>query len=150
MPRVRLLLAAMILCGLCVSCRDSKQSAPLVIHVWRDPSATFAEKLRRVDLQFAMTKSHVNSGVGVMAATNESGFQKLLETLGKYPPEILILESEADLPKDAAISHQLGQPQFVCGHHPAFIPISISGDLRKASEIYLHFVAAHCDVDKSK
>ena len=148
MLRARMLFATSVL--LCASCRNSEQPLPLVVHVWRDPSASFAERLRRVDYQFALTKPHVNRSEGVIVATNESGFQLLLERVGKYPPEVLILESETDLPKDAAIRQQLGKPQLVCGPHPAFIPDSISGDLREASEMYLHFVAAHCNVDEAK
>ena len=56
--------------------------------------------------------------------------------VGKYGPEILVLESETDVP--ATIKQQLGKPQFVCGSHPAFIPTPVSGDLREASEmVYL-------------
>ena len=100
--------------------------------------------MRRVDLQFALTKPHLTNGVGVMVATNESGFSMLMGRLGKFFPDILILGSEADLPKDAVIHDQLGKPQFVCGSHPAFIPISVAGELREASQMYLSYVADHC------
>jgi hypothetical protein len=126
MLRARLRLAVIFL--LCASCRTSKQPVPLVVHVWRDPSATFAYKLMGVDLQFTSTKPHLKSGTGIIVGTTASGFQGLLEKMirdgvDKYRPEILILESEADVP--AGIRQQLGSPQSICGPHPAFIPTPV-------------------------
>lgn len=71
------------------------------------------------------------------------------EGVDKYGPEVLILESKTDVPKDATIRQQLGKPELVCGPHPAFIPVSVSGDLREASEMYLHFVVARCDTSNT-
>jgi len=89
-----------------------------------------------------------------MVANTEGGFQMLLERMiregvDKYGPEVLILESETNVPQDAAIRQQLGTPQLVCGSHPAFIPVPVSGEPREASEMYLHYVVAHCDISNT-
>jgi hypothetical protein len=149
MLRVHLLLAAVILLGAGTCCKHSESSAPLVVHVLRDPSATFAGKLRRADLQFALTTPHLDSGKGVMIATNEGkSFAMLLQRFTDSPWDILILDSQADLQEDPAIRNQLTKAEVVCGQHPAFISTSVSAEVRQASELYLRFLASHCIADK--
>ena len=146
MLRVHLLLAAVVFC---TSCRRSEPPAPLVVHVLRDPSASFAGKLRNADLQFGLTKPHLKSGKGIMVATNEGdSFPKLLRRFAESTPDLLILDSKADVPDDPGVRNQVGKAELVCGQHPAFIPTSVSGELREASEMYLQFLASHCDVEK--
>jgi hypothetical protein len=41
---------------------------------------------------------------------------------------------------------RLSKAELVCGQHPAFVPTSASGELREASQMYLRFLASHCDV----
>ena len=109
-------------------------------------SAPFAKKLRQSDLQFALTKPHLVSGKGLMVATNEgNSFAMLLKRFSDSAPEMLILDSKTDVPEEPAIHNQLGNAELVCGHHPAFIPTSVSGELRQASEMYLRFLVSHCD-----
>ena len=147
MLRVHLFLAAVILLGAGTCCKHSEPSAPLVVHVLRDPSATFAGKLRQADLQFALTKPHLDSGKEVMVATNEGkSFAVLLQQFTESGFEVLILDSQAGLPENPAIRDRLGKAELVCGQHPAFVPTSVSGELREASQVYLRFLASHCDV----
>jgi len=148
MLRVHLLLAVVVLC---TSCRHSEPSAPLVVHVLRDPSASFAHKLRQTDLQFALTKPHLISGKAVLVATNEGdSFPKLLRQFTESTPDLLIVDSEADIPGDLTVRGQLGTAELVCGQHPAFIPASVSGELREASQMYLRFLSSHCGEDNQR
>jgi hypothetical protein len=83
-----------------------------------------------------------------MVATNEGdSFPKLLRRFSEFTPDLLILYSQADVPDDPATRDQLGRAESVCGQHPAFIPASVSGELREASQMYLRFVASHCGED---
>src|SRR6266478_8526603 len=81
MPRLHLFLAVfLILASASTSCKHPESFNPLVVHVLRDPSTRFAGKLRQADLQFALTKPHLDSGRGMMVATNEgSSFAMLLQ-----------------------------------------------------------------------
>jgi hypothetical protein len=76
----------------------------------RDPASSFARKLRQADLQFKLTKPHLKNGKGVMVATKEgNSFQMLLRQFTESPPDLLILDSQAGLPNDAAIRKQVGK-----------------------------------------
>jgi hypothetical protein len=97
MLRAHLLLAGVILLGAGTCCKHSESSAPLVVHVLRDPSATFAGKLRQADFQFALTRPHLDSGKGVMVATNEGkSFAALLQQVAGSGFDVLILDSQAE------------------------------------------------------
>jgi hypothetical protein len=83
-----------------------------------------------------------------MVATNEGkGFAMLLQRFTDSPWDILILDSQADLPENPAIRKQLERAELVCGQHPAFISTSVSAEVRQASELYLRFLASHCIAD---
>jgi len=89
MLRVHLLLPAVVLC---TSCRRSEPPVPLIVHVLRDPSASFAGKLRNADLQFGLMKPHLKSGKGIMVATDEGdSFPKLLRRFAESTPICLSL-----------------------------------------------------------
>jgi hypothetical protein len=118
---------------------------PLIVHVLRDPSASFARTLRNADLQFGLTKPHLKSGKGIMVATNEGdSFPKLLRRFADSTPDLLILDSQADVPDDPRVRNQVGKAELVCGQHPAFIPTSVSGEEREAAEMYLRFLVSRC------
>jgi hypothetical protein len=119
--------------------------------VLREPSAAFAGNLRHTDLQFALTKPHLDSSKPVMVATNEgNSYAMLLQRFPESTPDVLILDSQADMPDNPAIRNHLGKAELVCGQHPAFIPISVSGEQREASQMYLRFLASHCDAAVSR
>ncbi len=149
MQRTNLLVAVLILFGFGVCCRRSAPASPLVIHMLRDASAPFADKLRQADLQFGLTRPQLKSGKGVMVATNEgNSFAMLFKRFNDSPPELLILNSQADMPTDPNLRSQLGQPELVCGQHPAFIPTSVSGEPREAAQMYLQFLSSHCEAGR--
>jgi hypothetical protein len=146
MLRAHLLFGAVILLGAGTCCRRSELTSPLVIHVWRDASAPFASKLRQANLQFALSQPHLKSGKGVMVATNEgNSFPMLLKRFSQSAPELLILNSQTDMPEEPAMGSQLGKAELVCGRYPAFIPASASGEEREAVQTYLTFLISHCD-----
>ena len=63
MRRILIKLMVLILGG-CVSCQQSKAPPIVVVHVLRDPSSQFAERMRRADLQFGLAGPHLRSGAG--------------------------------------------------------------------------------------
>jgi hypothetical protein len=145
MHRLAAVLAATILVIGMSSCKH-EQASPVVVHVWRDINATFAARLRNADLQFARTKPRLGDGRPILVATNEGdSFALLFHKLSSsYYPELLILDSEADIPIDAAVRKQLGNQRPVCGTHPAFIPAGVETQPREAAESYLRFLSEHC------
>jgi hypothetical protein len=83
----------------------------------------------------------------VMVATNEgNSFAMLLKRFSEVVPELLILDSQTAVPEEPAVRNQLGKAELVCGQHPAFIPTSVSGESREASQKYLRFLVSHCEV----
>jgi len=121
------------------------------VHVFRDIHASFVNELKLADLQFSLTKPRTKSGKLVMVATNEgTSFQFLLTQFNQSAPEVVIFDSQADIPFDAAIRGQLAKPELVCGPHPSFIPTSISGEEREAAEMYVRFLLSHCGASVTK
>jgi hypothetical protein len=140
----RLLLLPILLTIAATSCRHRDSSTPVVVHVLRDTSASFVKSLREADLQFTAIPRYLGDRQ-IVIATNEGNSFPLL--LGRFPertPDLLILESEADLSPNPSVKSQLGKPVQVCGQFPAFVPTPISGDQRDAAEMYLQFLASHC------
>ena len=146
MQQLRSILVFLLL-STCTSCKHRELSPPIMVHVLRDPSMSFAAHLREADLQFALTKPHLSNGKGVLIATNEgSSFPKLLQSLADTPQDLLILNSQSDLQESAAaIRDRLGKPQLVCGGKTAYIPDWVSGEEREAADMYLRFLEDHCD-----
>jgi hypothetical protein len=123
----------------------------VTIHVFRDIHASFVEELKRADLQFSTTQPRVKSGKAVMVAMNEgTSFQFLLTKFRESKPDVVIFDSQADIPFDNAVRSELAKSEFVCGQHPSFIPTSISGEEREAAEMYVHFLASQCVASVTK
>lgn len=145
MLRLHVLGITLALLGFGASCKRSQLTPPVVIHVWRDSSASFADNLKRADLQFGSIGPELKNGKPVMVATNEGdSFAMLLKQFAESTPELLILESENDMPSDPDVRDQLREGTPVCGPHPAFIPSSVSGDRREAAQMYVEFLRSHC------
>ncbi len=145
MPRQGFSLVISFLLLAALSCERSKSPAPVVVHVLRDSSAAFAKDLRLADYQFGLTNPHLNNGRVVMIATNEGdSYAMLLRQFAGSTPDLLILDSQSDLPIDLAIRKQLGTAVLVCGQHPAFIAASVSGEQREGAQEYLQFLVSHC------
>jgi hypothetical protein len=143
MPRLTIFVAVALLLGVSMSC--SQSDAPVVIHVFRDIHASFVEELKRADLQFGTTQRRVKSGKPVIVATNEgTSFQFLLTQFEESVPEVVIFDSQANIPFDPAVRSRLAKAELVCGQHPSFIPTSISGEKREAAEMYVRFLVSQC------
>ena len=128
------------------ACHRRQAESPIIVHVIRDPSGPFVGQLRRATNKFDITKPRLNNGKGIMIATNEGdSFAQLLEQLTEAQPEVLLLDSEADIPGGKAVRSQLGQPSVVCGGHPAYIPAWVPNEKREAAEMYLRFLTHSCD-----
>src|ERR1700686_266834 len=114
MPRLTIFIAAALLLGVSMSCPRS--DAPVVIHVFRDIHASFVEELKRADLQFGTTQPRVKSGKPVIVATNEgTSFQFLLTQFNESVPDVVIFDSQANIPFDSAVRSQLAKAELVCG-----------------------------------
>lgn len=101
----------------------------------------------RADLQFGLTKPHLRNGKGVMTATltwSRLTFTQLLGQLDQSQPDLLVLDTEADIP-DGAIKQKVGNPTRVCGGHPAYIADWVTGEQREAATMYLDFLTTHCE-----
>ena len=145
------LLVACLAVTACISCNRGASSRMVVIHVLRDPAAQFAERLRRADSEFALTKPRLANGKAVIVATNEGGsFPQLLNRLDDMPPSLLILDSESNPPSDAADRVKFGKAESVCGGKQAYVPIRVSGEEREAVEMYLVFLKMHCGRDSTQ
>jgi hypothetical protein len=118
----------LLMFGACISCHEAR-SEPVIVHVIRDPSGQLAQQLRQASYKFELTKPRLSDRKAVMIATNEGdSFPKLLQQLPEAQPELLILNSEADLPGNTTVRNQLGKPEAVCGGRPAYIPAWASGE----------------------
>jgi len=130
----------------CSSCRRNESASVLLVQVLRDPHSQFAATLRQQTDQFTASKPHV-AGKNVLIATNEGGpsfAAELPHLLAKTKPEILILNSESDLPNDAGLRDELGKSELVCGRKLAYIPSWVGGPKREAAEMYIRFLKQHC------
>jgi hypothetical protein len=149
MMRFHLLFGVSLILGMTTAC-EREDAPPIIVHVLRDPSASFAKSLRQTDFQFGLTKPRLKSGKWVMVATNEgNSYPTLVRRLADTQQDLLILNSPSDLPDTPAVRGHVGKPQFVCGGTPAYIPDWISGESREAAEMYLKYLAAHCEGRKS-
>ena len=149
MSRLNILIAAVLLLGASTSCTHSEP--PVVIRVFRDINASFVKELKRADLQFSTTQPRVKSGKPVIVATNEgTSFQFLLTQFRESTPDVVIFDSQANIPFDTAVRSQLAKSELVCGQHPSFIPTSISGEEREAAEMYVRFLVSQCAASVTK
>jgi hypothetical protein len=131
--------------SLFLGCEERSHPTPVVVHVLRDASASFAKNLRQADLEFGSSKARLSSGRWMMIATNEGdSYPALVKRLAPTTEDLVVLNSLSDLPDVAAVKDHVGRPQFICGGAPAYIPDWVSGEQREATEIYLRFLLVHC------
>jgi hypothetical protein len=67
-----------------------------------------------------------------------------LQRLQELNPQVVILDSEADLAADAPIRAHLGDPEPVCGAFPAYLPDWSAPAERDAALLYLQFLRDRC------
>jgi len=123
-------------------CKRSSAPDCVVVHVLRDPAASFVPDLRRADLNFNATTHFTRTGKRIVIGTLEGGYSGVLQRLSKSPWDLVIFDSAAKTPD--GLRNQLGPETQVCGHHPAFVPNTTVGEQRDATEMYLRFIAAEC------
>jgi hypothetical protein len=81
-----------------------------------------------------------------MIATNEgNSYPMLVRRLADTPEDLLILNSQLDLPETAIVRDHIGKPQLICGRQLSYIPDWVSGEVREAAEMYLRFLVVHCE-----
>jgi len=143
---MRLYFLVFLLLSTSLACEKREHPAPLIVHVLRDPSASFAKNLRLADLQFGLSKARVKSGRWVMVATNEgNSYPTLMRQLADTPWDLLILNLPSDLPDSPVVRDHVRGPHLICGGAPAYIPDWVKGEQREAAEMYLHFLVLHCE-----
>jgi hypothetical protein len=135
-----LTIALIISSGLMLSCKHTEGEPPIIVHVVRDPSARFADQLRRATRWFDAKHVRLGNGKDIIIATNEGGsFSELLSRVPDMKPDVVILSS------DGAAEHEYGsQAVIVCGEQRAYIPAWVSGAQRAASQEYVTFLSANC------
>ncbi len=67
-----------------------------------------------------------------------------LQRLPELNTQIVILDSEADLPADAPVRSHLGDPEPVCGSFPAYLPDWSPPAAHDAALLYLQFLRERC------
>ncbi len=140
-----LILAILLELISCMSCNRQQLQNPVVVHVVRDPSSLLAQKLRQATYEFDLRRPHLSDGRGVMIATNEGdSYPKLLRQLADMPPEVLIVDSQQDLPINSTEKQKLGNSRSVCGSGSAYVLASVSEVEREAANMYVDFLATHC------
>lgn len=121
-----------------------KPQPPVIVHVLRDPSATFAEALRQADTQFALTRPRLQNGKPILVATNEGdSYHLLLQRTKEMPPTMLIASPQPGLPNEVLSQAHLATQRSVCGAQ-AYVFDSASGEEQQAANLYLHFLEIHC------
>src|SRR5580704_3997244 len=110
MMRVYFLLGVLLVLSMSLACKEREYAGPLIVHVLRAPSASFAKDLRRADLQFGLSRAHVHSGEWIMIATNEgNSYPMLVSRLADSPWDLLILNSPSDLPESGVVRDRIGR-----------------------------------------
>jgi hypothetical protein len=130
-----------------VSChkRKNPQDEPLAVRVYRDPANSSSVLLVSATKQFVSSHPHASNGRKLMISLSASpSYQADLQSLEAIRPQIVILNAEADLLPDAAVRAHLGDPEPVCGSHPAYLPDWSSTDERDAALMFLQFLRDHC------
>ncbi|MGA8271096.1 MAG: hypothetical protein WB919_06005 [Candidatus Sulfotelmatobacter sp.] len=148
MIRKSLLLSAVSALVMFCSCRRSEVASPVIVQVRHDLSGPTAKSLGSTDLQFNVTNPHLENGKVVMIATERVG-QYRLWRLAESGEDLLILNSQKDIPNTELVRNHLGKQQLVCGEALSFIPDWVSGEERQATEMYLRFLVAYCESDSS-
>jgi hypothetical protein len=147
--RIKFFLAVVACCA-GLSCRKRESQTPIIVHVIRDPSGAMGPPIDMAMRRFSLTKPHLANGTPIMIAANEgSSYSQILHRVVEARPELLILNSETDLPHDSALRSQLGKSITVCGD-PAFVGNWVRGEQREAAEIYLSFLDHACEQPGSK
>jgi hypothetical protein len=131
---------------LCVSCGDKRSPDIVVVHVLRDPSAPFADKLRRAESQFGLTETRLANGKKVIVATNEGdSYPKLVQRIGDMSPDVVIPDDESDIPSEVSARSLFLNSGAACGAKLVYVTTSASEEQIEAAKLYVRFLQTHCD-----
>ena len=132
-----MIVIALILSSMFSSCGRSSQKGYVVVRVFRDASADFSHELDRTLYAFD-GKHRTESGKLIIVATMEgSDYRKLAEKIALVKPQLIILDSPADMPLLSGMDLDLRQAKSACGRNkncPAFIPPWVSGEELEATK----------------
>jgi hypothetical protein len=96
---------------------------------------------REIDKKIISVTGHrLDSGGVVVVGTYEDDYDRMLDRIAEIRPQLVILDSPADLDRIRATVGSAVTTTNACGpeHNcPAFIPPWVSGDQLKASEMVL-------------
>jgi hypothetical protein len=129
------------------ACRKAPKpmEAPLAVRVFRNRSSQAAGSLVRATQAFVKEHRKAADGRGLMISMYDSAsYTADLQRLPELNPQIVILDSEADLAADAPIRVHLGDPEPVCGAFPAYLPDWSQPAERDTALLYLQFLRDRC------
>jgi hypothetical protein len=119
------------------SCRPSTDTKFVVVRVFRDANSNFSHKLDRK--LYGFSNHRVSSGKYILVATMEGDYQNgLTEKVALVKPQMIILDSPADVKLVAGMQFDLQKAKSACGKNgdcPAFIPPWVSGEELEATNM---------------
>ena len=133
-----MIVAALILSGFSTSCRRSMDNNLVVVRVLRDANSDFSRELDRKLYSFN-SQHRVSSGKRIIVATMEGDYQQeLAEKISLVKPQLIILDSPADVEHLVGVQFDVRQTKSACGNDnncPAFIPPWVSGEQLEATKM---------------
>jgi hypothetical protein len=135
-----MIVTALVLSGFSTSCRRSTDNNFVVVRVLRDANSDFSRELDRKLYSFN-NQHRVSSGKRIVVATIEGDYQQeVAEKISLMKPQMIILDSPADLKQLAGVQFDVRQTKSACGKDkncPAFIPPWVSGEELEATKMLL-------------
>ena len=132
-----LIVIALTLSCVFSSCSRSTDKNFVVVRVFRDANADFSHNLDRTLYAFGGTH-RTGSGKLIIVATMEgSDYRKLAQKIAAVKPQLIILDSPADVTLLNGMDLDLRQAKSACGRNkdcPAFIPPWVSGEELEATK----------------
>ena len=111
---------------------------PVIVRVLRD---TKNASLHEIDKKiFAVTGRRLESGGVILVAVYQENYDRMLERIAVLHPQLVILDSPADLEKIQGTVGARVVTQNACGSDrncPAFIPPWVLGDQLEATKLVL-------------
>jgi hypothetical protein len=109
----------------------------VVVRVCRDANSDFSRELDRKSYSFN-NQHRLSSGKQIVVATMEGDYQKELAEIALVKPQMIILDSPADVKQVGGMQFDLRNAKSVCGGNrncPAFIPPWVSGEELEATKM---------------
>jgi hypothetical protein len=109
----------------------------VVVRVFRDANADFSRDLDRALYTFGRMHRTESGKVIIVATMEGSDYRKLAEKIAVVKPQLIILDSPADVTALNVVDLDLRQAKGACGRNkdgPAFIPPWVSGEELEATK----------------